>query len=225
MPPAPKKGILLLSSGIDSPVAGHIMLNQAIELIALHFHNQHEIAAAQAGQNSSVETSKKLVARLEELSGKEIPLLVIENYTNEKRIFENANHRFQCVLCKRMMYRLAERIAKQHGCDFLVTGENLGQVASQTLENLAVLDEAVTMAVLRPLLTYDKNQTIKLAEEIGTFALSAKAGKCPFLPSSPLTRANLKEVRYEESRLDIDSMVEDSLKSLKRIIPLIFTQY
>ncbi len=215
MPSDSKKGVLLLSSGIDSPVAGNIMLKQGIDIIALHFHNLEEAEGAK--ENSSIETSKKLAKRLSELSGKEIPLLVIENFGNEKRIHENTNHRFQCLLCKRMMYRLAERVAKTEGCDFIITGENLGQVASQTLENIAVLNESITIPVLRPLLSYDKNETIKLAEEIGTYNLSAKAGKCPFVPSSPLTKADIKEVRFEESRLDIDNMAEASLKGIKRM--------
>jgi thiamine biosynthesis protein ThiI len=82
---------------------------------------------------------------------------------------------------------------------------------------MAVLDDAASMTVLRPLLTYDKNQTIKIAEEIGTFSLSAKAGKCPFVPSSPLTKADLREVKYEESKLDIGSMVKASLKSINEV--------
>lgn len=204
-----KKGLLLLSSGIDSPVAGYLMLRQGAEIVAVHFQNS---------ESENKETSialERIVARLSELSKKEVKLIVVNNFGNEKMIAENTNRRFQCLLCKRMMYRVAERLAEENGCDFLVTGENLGQVASQTVENLSALNEAVNIPILRPLLCNDKNETIKIAEEIGTFSLSIKAGKCPFVPNSPLTAAKLDEVKYEESKLDIAKMADVSVASAK----------
>jgi thiamine biosynthesis protein ThiI len=204
------KGLLLLSAGIDSPVAGYLMLNQNIDIIALHLHN------SPAENSFSIELSKRIVAHLSKHTGRTIPLYSAENHANEKAIWENANRRYQCLICKRLMYRLAERLAKLNGCDFIVTGENLGQVASQTLDNMVVLSDSITIPILRPLLCNDKNDTIRIAEEIGTYNLSKEQSikKCPFVPNSPATKAKLEEIQYQESRLNIPQMVEDTLKSL-----------
>ena len=204
------KGLLLLSAGIDSPVAGYLMLKQGIDIVALHLHNSPE------EDSFSIELSKRIVSHLSQHTGRTIPLYSAENHSNEKQIWENANRRYQCLICKRLMYRLAERLAKQLGCDFIVTGENLGQVASQTLDNMVVLSDSISIPILRPLLCNDKNDTIKIAEEIGTFALSAQqsVNKCPFVPNSPATKAKLEEIQYQESRLNIPKMVEDTLKTL-----------
>ncbi len=203
------KALLLLSAGIDSPVAAHLMLRQGVDLIALHFNNALPSSA------SSAQLCQKLLSVISAKSKRPIPLIIVQNHASEKRIWENTNHRYQCLICKRQMYRIAEKLAAKNGCSFIVTGENLGQVASQTLDNLIVLNDAVSMPILRPLLCSDKKDIIRQAEEIGTYSLSITHStlKCPFVPSSPLTKAKLEEVRYQESQLDIDAMVADSLAS------------
>ena len=112
------------------------------------------------------------------------------------------------------MYRIAEKIAQKEKCDFLITGENLGQVASQTLDNLKVLDDATKMIVLRPLLCNDKNDTIKIAKQIGTYDISIEhKDGCPFVPRKPLTKAKLEKVKAQEEKLNIQKMVDDSIKN------------
>jgi thiamine biosynthesis protein ThiI len=209
------KGILLLSSGIDSPVAGYQMLSLGVDLVAIHFSN------ADPKNTFSIDLSKKMILQLSKETGRKIPLYIIKNYDNENLIWDNTNRRYQCLLCKRLMYRIAEAIAKKEGCDFLVTGENLGQVASQTIDNLAVLTDATSLQVMRPLLCNDKQDTVKIAEEIGTYPLSITQSvkKCPFLPTCPSTKARLEEVKYQESILDIDAMVQNSLKNAIRLEP------
>jgi thiamine biosynthesis protein ThiI len=130
--------------------------------------------------------------------------LVVKDYVPALQdIKRNTNPRYTCVLCKRGMYREAEKLAKEISAKFIVTGENLAQVASQTLQNLRVLDESVSMPVLRPLLTFDKEDTIRIARKIGTFDISSKdAGHCAFVPDKPITMAKIEKVLYEESKLE-----------------------
>jgi len=115
------------------------------------------------------------------------------------------------VLCKRLMYRTAETMAKKYGYEFLITGENIGQVASQTIENLAVIENAVKIPVLRPLLCNDKLETIKTAKEIGTFDISTIAGDCcRLVPRNPATKATQAEIEGEEIKLtDMDNLVAE----------------
>ncbi|MBN2423153.1 7-cyano-7-deazaguanine synthase [Candidatus Woesearchaeota archaeon] len=197
-----KKALCLLSSGIDSPVAAYVMLSQGLHVDCIHFDNFN------SKNRNSLETVKKLISQLEKKTKRKIKLFVV-NYKNIQEAFDKCcNKRYQCLLCKRMMYRIAEKIALKNKYDFLLTGENLGQVASQTLENIYVLDRAVETAVLRPLLTYDKLDIIKKAQSIGTYDISiSDKTKCPFVPEHPKTRSELDKVEYQESMVDIDNLV------------------
>jgi thiamine biosynthesis protein ThiI len=115
-----------------------------------------------------------------------------------------------------MMLRIAERVAQKEKCDFLITGENMGQVASQTLDNMAVIQTVVKMKVLSPLLGFDKNDTIKLARKLGTYEMSIqKSPGCPYLPQHPATTSRLEKVEYEEAKLNINELIDESLKSAK----------
>jgi thiamine biosynthesis protein ThiI len=117
-----------------------------------------------------------------------------------------------------MMLRIAEKFAEKEKCDFLITGENMGQVASQTLDNMAVIQGAVKMKVLQPLLSFDKNDTIKVARKIGTYEMSIqKSPGCPYLPQHPATTSRTEKVEHEEAKLKIDELVEESLASVKQI--------
>ena len=125
------------------------------------------------------------------------------------KIVDRCESQLRCVLCKRMMYRSAEKLAKQVGAKAIVTGENLGQVASQTLANMAALDSATKLPVLRPLLTMEKNETIATARKINTYDISIeKSPSCPFVPKHPETQADRAEVESEELFLDLDKLVK-----------------
>ena len=197
------KAILLLSGGIDSPVAGYLMKQRGVELIGLHLITQ--------------KTHDK---KIEELAKKiSITKLFIINISElQKTYMLTCNTRFQCLFCKRTMLRLAEQLAKKEKADFIVTGESLGQVASQTLTNLTVLDKAVKMTIARPLLSFDKEETIKIARDIGTYDISTqKEPPCAFLPTNPSTRAKLEKVEIEEQKLDISSMLNNALDDAEMI--------
>jgi tRNA uracil 4-sulfurtransferase len=180
-------GIVLLSGGIDSPVAAHLMRGLGMDLVFVHF--------------SDGEDPEK-IKRLARIIDPEAKVIFIDHTPTQESIRKNCDTRYQCVLCKRAMYRQCEEIARREGADSLVTGENLGQVASQTLQNLAVLDDAVSLVVHRPLLGYDKQEIIALARRIGTYEISIhKAPACRFVPRRPLTGARLEKVEMEEARL------------------------
>ena len=183
------KAIILLSSGIDSPVAAHMMKEKGISLIGLNFFT----------------TNHKAV----EIIAKQLKINKV-HYINHNKILNEiknkTNPRYTCILCKRIMYRIAEKLAKKQNAKFIITGDNLGQVASQTLDNLAVLDNAINIPILRPLLCFDKNEIIDIAKNINTYELSENK-KCLFVPRHPSTKAKLEIIEKEESKLDLNNIL------------------
>jgi len=197
------KLISLISGGIDSPVAAYLMLKQDAEVVAVHMKNS---------ESENLEKIKLLVKQLEKSSGKNIKTYVVPHVGNQSEISKNCNRRFQCILCKRMMYHIAEEIAKKEKADAIVTGESIGQVASQTLQNLMVENSAVKIPVIRPLIGFDKNDTIKIAKEIGTYEISIKDDKrCSFVPDKPATMARIEQILEEEKKIDIKKMLKDAV--------------
>jgi thiamine biosynthesis protein ThiI len=194
------KGLLLISGGIDSPVAGYLMLRQGMELSAVNFENR-------PGQEA--DKMRRMIRALEEHSGQPIRLLTVPYNKLQEAVQQDCSHKYQCVLCKRFMYKVSAEIALEQGCDVLVTGENLAQVASQTLDNMAVISSSVKIPVLRPLLGNDKQETIKTAREIGTYDISIdKAQACPYAPKAPATKASMRQIELEENRLPQDMVAE-----------------
>jgi len=199
------KLISLISGGIDSPVAAYLMLKQDAEVVAVHMKNS---------ESENLEKIKLLVKQLEKSSGKNIKTYVVPHVGNQSEISKNCNRRFQCILCKRMMYHIAEEIAKKEKADAIVTGESIGQVASQTLQNLMVENSAVKIPILRPLIGFDKNDTIKIAREIRTYEISIKDDKsCPFVPNKPATTAKLEKILDEEKKIDVKKIVGNDVKN------------
>jgi len=198
-----KKGLLLASGGIDSPVAGIIMKKKGVNLIAIHFSNYPY--SCRRGQNKTIKLIKKM--------GIKKLYIIPFGETVQESIAKNCTRNFQCVLCRRFMFRVSEAIAKKEKCDFLITGENLGQVASQTLHNLAVTDNAVQIPILRPLLCNEKNDTVKLAKQLGTYDISIEPGKCcNLVPKEPCTKARDNIIEKEEKKLDIKELVKNAVE-------------
>ncbi len=196
------KALLLLSGGIDSPVAGYLMKNK-LDLIAIHFDNQPFT------DEKSLEKTKKLAKKIGIKK-----LYIIQHGKNQAEIIKNTNRKFQCILCRRIMFRVSEAIAKKESCKFLVTGENLGQVASQTLSNMATTDSAVKIPILRPLLCNDKVETMAIARKIDTYETSILPGMCcNMVPQNPATKSNLSFIENEESRINIKKIIDDSVKN------------
>ncbi len=170
------------------------MKKLGVDLIAVHF------SIEPITDNNPELKCKKICEKL----GIE-KLHVINVAKQYQEIATECIHKYYFVLSKRLMYKIAERIAKKERCSFLITGENLAQVSSQTLDNLVVINKAVKIPVLRPLLGFDKNDIIKVAEEIGTFEISKGPEVCDLLgPKHPSTRVDEKIILEEESNLKQD---------------------
>lgn len=201
----PQKALLLISGGFDSPVAGWKMMQMGMEIVALHF------SVEPFSDNSPELKSKKLAQKLGINR-----FITIKNGMQQAELTKKCNHKFYYILQRRLFLRIAERIAETKGCRYLITGDNLGQVGSQTLKNLEVITKAVKMQILRPLLTNDKVETIELAKKIDTYELSIGPEICSVLgPKHPATRSTIEKIEEEEKKVDINQLIEDSLKNMK----------
>ncbi|MEM5799706.1 MAG: 7-cyano-7-deazaguanine synthase [Candidatus Aenigmatarchaeota archaeon] len=186
------KAIVLLSGGIDSPVAAWMIKRFGIELIALHFSNEKFTG------KGPEEKAKKLADFLG--IKKFISIDASEDF---EKIATKCNRKYYFVLIKRYMMRKAEEIAKKEGCSFIVTGESLGQVSSQTLNNLISITKVATIPIIRPLLTMDKQEIIDLARRLGTFEISKGPEVCDLLgPKHPATKSRHEDLLKEEEKLN-----------------------
>jgi thiamine biosynthesis protein ThiI len=203
------KVIALLSGGIDSPVAAWMMMKRGVEIICVHMDNSKLF-----GDFSRL----RAVECIEELSrwnGK-IKTYIVPQCDILEEIRKSG--KLTCVLCKRAMLQVAEVIAKKEGAKAVITGENLGQVASQTLDNLYVIDEVTSMPVFRPIIGMDKMDIVHLAQEVGTYDISIQFAPCCWGPPKyPATKATMKVVEKAESTIDIDGPVSKAVKEAEII--------
>ncbi len=197
------RGLCLLSGGIDSPVAAWMAMKRGLRIDYIHFHS-----GARTG-TASVEKVEALVRQLNRFGGTS-RLVVVPLGDIQDEIVRRCPPEFRVLLYRRFMLRIAGRVARRLRIRALVTGESLGQVASQTVENLAAVDAAVPMPVLRPLVALDKLEIIDRARRAGTYDLSIQPQTdcCSFLmPDRPATRASARNLAEAEAALDVDSMV------------------
>jgi len=204
------KGILLLSGGIDSPVAGYLLGRQGIDLVAVHFD------AALSDRPSESDKVLKLMEQMDRALATNMTKMVVRHGEVLNTLAEKCGSGLTCVLCRRVMLRIASEFADSMDASFIVTGESLGQVASQTLMNIFVEEEAASVPVLRPLIGMDKVEIERIAKEIGTYEISVSTGSCcEYAPDRPSTHASLEAVLDEESRVDIDGIVDAGVKGAK----------
>jgi thiamine biosynthesis protein ThiI len=209
------KVVCLLSGGIDSPVACWFAMKRGCTITPIYLDNSpltDEAATAKA-----LETAKKL---FEWSIGYPRKVYIVLHGKNLETFIEKAPRKLTCILCKRMMYRIAERIAELEMAEGIVTGEAIGEQASQTITNLKVLNEAAkSYPIHRPLLGFDKTETETIARKIGTFEISTQKAKgCTAAPDQPATKARLELVKEAEENLDIGQMVEDSVRTAKILV-------
>ena len=201
------KGLVLLSGGIDSPVAAWMMAKRGMMIEAVHFHS-YPYTSPRAQEK--VEDLAKIVASY---CGS-FKMHVINILPIQEQIVKNCPEAETTIHVRRFMMRIAEKIAERNSAMMLITGENLGQVASQTAEALVVTDNCVKMPVMRPLIAMDKIDIIAKAQEIGTFETSIEPYEdcCTvFLPKHPTTKPQLDKIEISDSKLDIDALVESAI--------------
>jgi len=209
LPRVQEKAICLISGGIDSPVAAWLAMSKGCVPIFLYYDNSP--FTDETTKQRAVDAVRKLRGYAPE---KRVKLYVIPHGENLAEILRNCSRNLTCVLCRRMMYRVAEKVAQMEKADAIVTGEIIGEHASQTLRNLRVENEAISqVSVLRPLVGLDKLEVERLARKIGTFDDSTKpASCCSGPPKKPRTHAKFEEVRKAEQRLNIEELIARDLK-------------
>ncbi len=204
--------VSLLSGGIDSPVAMWMMMKRGVEVYPLFMDQRPYVG------EDYVERVKDAFRVLSRYIPEDSELYAAPFGEVMKRIVESPIPRLRCLLCKRSMYRVASAFAEAIGARGLITGESLGQVASQTLDNLYILDEASSLPVLRPLIGLDKVEIEHIAMRIGTYEVTAKAVHgCTVVPDKPATKAKLEVVRELEEELglpELCSKVAEEIYSL-----------
>lgn len=206
------KGMLLISGGIDSPVAGHMILKRGMQLSCLHFHS-YPYTNLQA-RDKVIELAKVLAG----YSGG-LKLNIVSVTHIQEEIHKKCNGEFMVTLLRRFMMRIAERVAEKCGAQCLITGESLGQVASQTVEGITSSNSVIkNLPVLRPLCGFDKDEIIERSRDIGTYEISIQPYEdcCTvFLPKHPVIKPSLKSIIEEESKLGVDALLEEALKTLE----------
>ncbi len=208
------RSLLLLSGGIDSPVAGWLAMKRGLFMEALHFHSFPFTS------RRSQEKAADLCRRLALYSSK-IPLHMISVTAIQKEINANCPEDLAIILLRRMMYRLAEKLSSIRELQALVTGESLGQVASQTLESINVIGQATEMLVLRPLVGLDKREIIDIAVKIDSYETSILPYEdcCTiFQPKSPVTKPKAEIIENHEKSLDIKGLLNEAFESLETTI-------
>ncbi len=203
------KGLLLLSGGIDSPVAGYMMAKRGVEIEALYFHT-YPFSSERAN-----EKVKKLRDLLEDYCGK-IRLRSINMLEIHKAIKANCDEKNTTILARRFMMKIAERIARENNIQILITGESLGQVASQTIESMCVIENAVEIPIAKPLIGMDKTEIVKISKDIETFETSILPYEdcCQiFAPKHPVTKPKLENILKDEENLDVQNLIDLVLKT------------
>ena len=208
------KGLLLLSGGIDSPVAGYMMAKRGMNVDCLHFHSY---------PYTNLQAKEKVVDLANILAqytcGTKLYTVSVTHI--QEAIHEKCKPELMITLLRRFMYRIAERHAKRISAQCLITGESLGQVASQTIEGMTSSNSVVeTLPVLRPLVGFDKNEIIEKSVKMGAYETSILPFEdcCTvFLPDFPAIRPKLDEIQREEAKLDIEALIEEAFTSIEKI--------
>lgn len=205
------RAMSLLSGGIDSPVATWMVAKRGMEVEAVHFHSYPFTS------ERSQEKVKDLAKILAKYCGR-VRLLKVNILEIQKAIGENCNEEEATILSRRFMMRIAQRLSEKRHCDALITGESIGQVASQTIQGLTCTNAVVDLPVFRPLIAMDKSDIVDIAKKIGTFETSILPEEdcCSvFSPRKPVTKPRLEKIEKSETALDIEKLVQDAIDKIE----------
>ena len=205
------RAMSLLSGGIDSPVASWMVAKRGMELECIHFHSYPFTS------EKSQEKVRDLAEILSKYCGR-VRLHKVNMLEIQKAIGLNCKDEEMTIISRRFMMRIAERVAESRHCDALVTGESIGQVASQTIQGLTCTNASVKMPVFRPLIAMDKTEIIDIAQKIGTFETSILPEEdcCTvFSPKKPVTKPKLDRIEKSESKLDVEKLIQDAIDNIE----------
>ena len=210
------KGLLMLSGGIDSPVAGYLAMKRGVNVEAIYFDSP---------PHTSIEAKnkvKKLSEILNEYSGK-VKLHIVPFTKIQEEIYKKCPDNYMITIMRRMMYRIAEKYAKKINAKIIINGESIGQVASQTLESMECINNVTSMPVIRPVATYDKLEIIEVAKKINTYETSILPYEdcCTiFVPKHPVIRPELEKAIEYENNLEYEKLIDECIKNIKIITNL-----
>ena len=204
------KMVSLFSGGIDSPVSTWMMMKRGAHIIPLFMDQRPYVGESYIQRAKSAHKILESYVPLDDYHLHSAPMGVIMERINESR-----EPRYTCIMCKRAMYRIAQLFTEHHNAKAIVTGESLGQVASQTLDNMYVLDNAVTIPVIRPVIGLDKTEIEKTSQKIGVYELTAKQVEgCTLVPPNPATRSRIRVIEELEKELDLVELCEQAANSI-----------
>jgi len=204
-----KKIVALLSGGIDSPVAAALFLKKGIEAVLVHFYNQ---TPQQEGVKSKIERLAEQLSKY----GK-VKLIMIPFKDIQMAIIKAVPADYRMIVYRRMMFRIADRIREKEGAEALVTGDSIGQVASQTIENMRTIYSATKSTVLHPLIGRDKREIMDMAKELGTLDISNAPYEdcCSFMIAQhPQTKSRIAEVEKYEQGIDVEKLVKSAVSEI-----------
>ena len=203
------KGLLMLSGGIDSPVAGYLAMKRGVKIEAIYFESP---------PHTSVEAKNKVESLAKIISEYTTPIKIhVINFTKiQEEIYKNIPHEYLITIMRRMMYRISEKIAYKNNCKILINGESIGQVASQTLSSMAAINEVVSIPVIRPVACFDKLEIIALAKQIGTYETSILPFEdcCTiFVPEHPVINPEKEKCREFEKLIPYEELLKEAIQN------------
>jgi thiamine biosynthesis protein ThiI len=207
------KGMLLLSGGIDSPVAGYLTMKRGVKVEAIHFASPPH--TSERAKEKVIDLARKLT-RFQPV----ITMYVVPFTKLQEELYKKCDLSYNMTIMRRMMYRISEGVANKYGSDILITGESVGQVASQTLMSMKAISEVVDLPIIRPVATYDKLEIIDVAKKIDTYELSILPYEdcCTiFVPKNPATAPRIDRCRKNEEFLDWEQMVQECIDGVEVI--------
>jgi thiamine biosynthesis protein ThiI len=205
------RAMSLLSGGIDSPVASWMVAKRGVEIEAIHFHSYPFTS------EKSQEKVRDLAQILAKYCGK-VRLHKVNLLEIQRAIGVSCKEEEMTIISRRFMMQIAQRVGEMRFCDALVTGESIGQVASQTIQGLTCTNASVTLPVFRPLIAMDKSEIIKIAQNIGTFETSVipEEDCCTvFSPKNPVTKPKLDRIEKSESKLEVEKLIQDAIDNME----------
>ncbi|MFD2211168.1 tRNA uracil 4-sulfurtransferase ThiI [Virgibacillus halophilus] len=208
------KTLLMLSGGIDSPVAGFLTMKRGVDIEAVHFHSPP--FTSERAKQKVIDLAEKLTAY-----GHRIKIHMVPFTKLQQKIFQDTPNGYSMTVMRRAMFRISEAICRENNILSITTGENLGQVASQTMESMHAINEVTNYPILRPLISMDKREIIRISEQIATYDISIRPYEdcCTiFVPKAPKTKPKRDRASYYEEKLDYNEMIKEALDHVETVI-------